>query len=78
MAQSFRIWKMFETEVRWNIILEIKFVMVSQHHGKYVMRCTISYHLYNLKNVKKTHGGVSIFVKLQAFIKLIFLILKNS
>ena len=25
----------------------------------YVMRCTIWYHLYNLKNVKNTHGGVS-------------------
>ena len=22
------------------------------------MRCTIWYHLYNLKNVKNTHGGV--------------------
>ena len=24
----------------------------------YVMRCAIWYHLYNLKNVKNTHGGV--------------------
>ena len=32
----------------------------------YVMRCTIWYHLYNLKNVKNTHGGVLILVKLQA------------
>ena len=24
----------------------------------YVMRCAIFYHLYNLKNVKNTHGGV--------------------
>ena len=30
------------------------------------MRCTIWYHLYNLKNVKNTHGGVLILVKLQA------------
>ena len=32
----------------------------------YVMRCAISYHLYNLKNVKNAHGGVLILVKLQA------------
>ena len=30
------------------------------------MRCAISYHLYNLKNVKNTHGGVLILLKLQA------------
>ena len=29
-------------------------------------RCAIWYHLYNLKNMKNTHGGVSILVKLQA------------
>ena len=28
------------------------------------MRCAIWYHLYNLKNMKNTHGGV--LVKLQA------------
>ena len=32
----------------------------------YVVRCTILYHLYNLKNVKNTHGGVLLLVKLQA------------
>ena len=32
---------------------------------KYVMRCEIWYHLYNLENVKNTHGGVLILVKLQ-------------
>ena len=31
-----------------------------------VMRSTIWYHLYNSKNVKNTHGGVLILVKLQA------------
>ena len=31
----------------------------------YVVRCTIWYHLYNFKNVKNTHGGVLILVKLQ-------------
>ena len=34
--------------------------------GKYVVRCAIWYHLYNLKNVKTTHGEVLILVKLQA------------
>ena len=28
----------------------------------YMMRCTIWHHLYNLKNVKNTHGGVLISV----------------
>ena len=32
----------------------------------FVMRCAIWYHLYYLKNVKNTHGGVLISVKLQA------------
>ena len=32
----------------------------------YVMRCTIWYHWYNLKNVKNTYGGVLILVKLQS------------
>ena len=31
----------------------------------YVVRCAIWHHLYNLKNVKNTHGGVLILVKLQ-------------
>ena len=31
---------------------------------KYVMRCAIWYHLYNLKNVIKTHGEVLLLVKL--------------
>ena len=30
-----------------------------------VMFCTIWYHLYNFKNVKNTHGGVLLLVKLQ-------------
>ena len=32
-----------------------------------VIFCTIWYHSYNLKNVKATHGGVLLLVKLQAF-----------
>ena len=31
-----------------------------------VVRCAIWYHLYNLKNVKNTHGGLLILVNLQA------------
>ena len=30
------------------------------------MLCAISYHLHNLENVKNTHGGVLLLVKLQA------------
>ena len=37
---------------------------ISIYH--YVKRCAIWYHLYNLKNVKNTHGGVLLLVKLQA------------
>ena len=32
----------------------------------YVVRCAIWYHVHNLKNVKNAHGGVLLFVKLQA------------
>ena len=32
----------------------------------HVMRCAIWYHLHNFKNVKNTHGGVLLLVKLQA------------
>ena len=31
-----------------------------------MMRCTIWYHLFNLKKLKNTHGGVLILVQLQA------------
>ena len=31
-----------------------------------VMRCAIWYYLYNLKDVKKTHGEMLLLVKLQA------------
>ena len=30
------------------------------------MRCTICYRLYNLKDVKNSHGGLILLVKLQA------------
>ena len=31
---------------------------LSAEHGAYVVSCTISYHLYDLKNVKNIHGWV--------------------
>ena len=42
----------------------------------YVMRCAIWHHLYNLKNVKNTHGGVLILVKLQEFRMRVFVSLQ--
>ena len=33
----------------------------------YQMLCAVCYHLYNLKNVKNTHEGVLLSVKLQAY-----------
>ena len=33
----------------------------------FVVRCAIWYHLHNLKNVKNTHGGVLILVKLGCY-----------
>ena len=39
---------------------------IKQNKNPYVMRCAIWYHLYNLKNLKNTHGGVLILVKLPA------------
>ena len=32
------------------------------------MHCAIWYHLYNLKNVKKTHGGVLFLLKFKALL----------
>ena len=40
--------------------------MITLTKLKYVMLYAIWYHLYNLKNVKNTHGGVLLLVKLQA------------
>ena len=36
------------------------------YHSLYVMFCAIWYHLHNLKNVKNTHGGVILAMKLQS------------
>ena len=48
------------TDVGWNPYV------FSFYRLSYVMLCAIWYHLYNLKNVKNTHGGVLLLVKLQA------------
>ena len=41
-------------------------VFSSVLYYKHVMHCVIWYHLYNLKNVKNTHGGVLLLVNFQA------------
>ena len=50
--------------------------MTRMQEGTYVMRCAIWHHLYNFKNVKNTHEGVLLLVKLQTkasnFIKINF------
>ena len=33
-----------------------------------MLRGLVWYHLYNLKNVKNTHGGVLLLVKLQTYL----------
>ena len=42
------------------------FLGLTKYMKRFVLRCAIWYHLYNLKNVKSTHGGVLILVKLRA------------
>ena len=48
-------------------IMEEFSVNIFVSHQIYVMFCAIWYHLYSLKNVKNTHGGVLLLVKLQGF-----------
>ena len=46
----------------------------SNEQISYETLCAIWYHLYNLKNVKNTHGGALLLAKLQANIcNLVFL-----
>ena len=46
------------------VIVKILDVIKERFLGfSYVMRCSIQYHLYNLKNVKNAHGGVLSLVK---------------
>ena len=53
----------------WGLCYKVEWVTVSlfiMYWHFMVMRRAIWYHLYNLKNVKSTHGGVLLLVKLQA------------
>ena len=55
-------WKAFSKKLIL-IFTVINCIMLIYH---YVVRCIIWYHLYNLKNVKNTRGGMLLLVKLQA------------
>ena len=53
------------------LIFSYKFMLLtlrvfSVNSFKYVILCAIWYHLYNLKNMKSTHGGVILLLELQA------------
>ena len=61
---EFAISKRRWTESKLNFNIQLFCSLLCQ--STFVMRCAIWYHLYNLKNVKKTHGGVSLLVKLRA------------
>ena len=58
-----------ESNSSWKIMLcitnAIKLVK-SYWSIRYMMLCTICYHLHNFKNVRNTHRGVLLLVKLQA------------
>ena len=58
LVQLILMFSVFRTE------LKIALLHVASSYG---MFCAIWYDLYNLKNVKNTHGGVLLLVKLQAF-----------
>ena len=62
-------WSNFEIKLQIVSYVVLQLLLVSFSYWKltkYVMCCPIRYHLYNLKNVKNIHGGVSILVNLQA------------
>ena len=46
-------------------LIYIQSTYIHQSHLICVTFCAIWYHLYNFKNVKNTHGGVLLLVKLQ-------------
>ena len=49
----------------WQIYLPFVTLLHSRICLRYMMRCAIWQHLHNLKNLKNTHGGVLLLVKLQ-------------
>ena len=53
------------TNTTWRI-MTLKTNIKSFITSTYVVICAIWYHLFNLKNVKNTHGGMLLLVKLQA------------
>ena len=46
-------------------LMDLAFLLIN-YNFIYVMFSAIWYHVYNLNNVNNTHGGVLLFVKLQA------------
>ena len=48
------------------MIFLVHLIVISTLVGTSAVLCTIRYHLYNLKNVKNTHGGVLILLKFPA------------
>ena len=54
------------TDVSIIDLLNVLFLFTSGLRRVIVIRCATWYHLYNLKSVKNTHGGVLPLVKLQA------------
>ena len=55
------------------ILYDQKHNYKSKKVEKYVMFCAIWYHLYNLKNIKNTNGGVLHLVRLQALLQITLL-----
>ena len=41
-------------------------VQINEKETSYETLCAIWYHLYNLRNAKGTHGGLTLSLKLQA------------
>ena len=56
----------FSGGTEWNIWVNHIPLTHFRSMVSFVVRCAIWYQLYNLKNMKNTHGGVLILEKLQA------------
>ena len=55
-----------ETYILYLRVFILVFMCPCLNLGIYVMHCAFWYHLYNLKNMKNTHAGVLLLVKLKA------------
>ena len=74
LSQCKRVGKTLITLIRISKIIifsqrtNIMKVFIESQFGycSFMVRCEIWYHFYNLKNMKNTHGGVLLLVKLQA------------